>query len=42
MQINGRIEFTITEKTPDRVDAEMPIQDSPRQVDKHRPNNGNG
>ena len=27
MQINGRIEFTITERTPDRVDAEMPIQD---------------
>ena len=27
MQINGHIEFTITERTPDRVDAEMPIQD---------------
>ncbi len=26
MQINGRIEFTITKRTPDRVDAEMPIQ----------------
>ena len=26
MQINGHIDFTITEKTPARVDAEMPIQ----------------
>ncbi|MCB2145309.1 MAG: PaaI family thioesterase [Deltaproteobacteria bacterium] len=26
MQINGQIEFTITEKTSDHVTAEMPIQ----------------
>lgn len=26
MQINGHIEFTITEKTSDQVTAEMPIQ----------------
>jgi hypothetical protein len=26
MQINGHIEFAITASTPDRVDAEMPIQ----------------
>jgi len=26
MQINGHIEFTITERTHDRVGAEMPIK----------------